>query len=206
MKFNVSLCLTLFLLAILLPFKSFTEAKSEFTSFTSKTKSNLNKKSTVKNLIKTQRSKHRTTSELQHLLTLKRSSALEKLLATRTLRDDDDIPDPYVIFRIAFASHRKPDTSCPYPLSLAESYIPGLSGDMNVGKGGEYIYLCIGKKRISDFTGEESFVNEIHLNTNQEDCGKLLLIKSILKSGFFSSDIYEPLPWTQQKEKALVQY
>jgi len=168
MKFNFSLCSILFVFAILLHFKSLTEAKSKFKSFTSKTKSKLKKKSTLKNFIKTQRSHHRTTSELQHLLTLKRSSALEKLLATRTLRDDDDIPDPYVIFRITFASHKKPDTSCPYPLSLAESYIPGLSGDLNVGKGGEYIYLCIGKKRISELTGEESFVNEIHLNTNQE--------------------------------------
>lgn len=109
-------------------------------------------------------------------------------MAKRAPREDDDIEDTTVVYRIAFASHKKEAATCPYTLTRAEAHSLGLSGDLNKGKGGEYIYLCIGKKRISELSGEENFNNKIHLNTNQEDCGKLHAIKSTLQSSFFFSN------------------
>ncbi len=158
--------------------KSFTEAKI----------TKIKKiKEEIRHFAKSGRS-FRAQSEAQRLQNKRRANAFEKLLAMRQARDDQDISDPLVVYQIAFASHKKEGASCPYPLLRAENHSPEFSGDLNEKQGGDYIYLCVGRKRLSELRPEEKWLNKIFLNTNQEDCGKLTPIKSTLQSSFFFSD------------------
>jgi hypothetical protein len=97
-------------------------------------------------------------------------------------RQDDDIHDPVLVYSLSLAAHKKKDSSCPYPLELAGSNCEDHSCDLNEGKGGDYVYLCVGRKKLSQFTNEENIITTIRINKSTKDCGDLNLIDTRLKS------------------------
>lgn len=116
-------------------------------------------------------------------------SKLEAWMSARQPRQDDDIPDPEIVYEIALATHRIKHSTCPYPLALAESYnCDDNSCDLNEGVGGDYVYLCVGKKKISLLSNEEDMINKIAVNINNDDCGDLKPVNSHLKNSRIASD------------------
>lgn len=101
----------------------------------------------------------------------------------RIKRQDDDIPDPEVVYSILLASHKVEGSTCPYPLELADSKCSsGHPFDMNEGRGGNYVYLCVAKKKISELAPEEEIINTIKINRDTNDCGDLKLLDTKINS------------------------
>lgn len=93
--------------------------------------------------------------------------------AKRVPRQDDDIPDPTVVYSMALVAHKRGQASCPYPYVLAKSNCQDFSCDLNNGKKNNFVYLCVGKKKLSQLTKEENIINKIIVQVKNNDCGKL---------------------------------
>jgi len=50
-------------------------------------------------------------------------------------------------------------------LKLAESY----NCDINEGVGGNYVYLCVGKKKISRLEKDQNMISKNAVNINNKD-------------------------------------
>jgi len=144
------------------------------------------------------KSKNRLSSEIQKLrnsyskIRAKRTtSKIQAFMSAREDRQDDDIPDPEVVYKIALASHKNKGASCPYPLSLSQSTTcDEKSCDLNDGKGGDYVYLCVAKKKISLLSDGENMMSKIHVNINNSDCGEMKeVIGSVRNEWAFSDKI-----------------
>lgn len=127
-------------------------------------------------------------SIFQRLNSQRYKNVLQSLLSARNPRQDDTLPDPEVVYSMTLASHNKKEASCPYPYVLAESNCEDYSCDLNDGKGGNYVYLCIAKKKISKLSLEENMVNKIVINLNNDECGSLNSIQSTLKKSRITSN------------------
>ena len=95
-------------------FKSLEDAKN------SKTKRNINKNQHPKSYTQTKKlqtqNHFRTPASPNNN---KKTSVRKKLMETCAPIEDDNIHDPFIVFRIAFASHKIDGASCPNPSILA---------------------------------------------------------------------------------------
>jgi hypothetical protein len=113
-------------------------------------------------------------------------------LTKRIKRQDDDIKDPLVVYMISIVSHEKEGSTCPYPMTLAKKHgREEIASDLNNNHGGNYVYLCIGRKKFSLIVEQESLISNFHININNEDCGKMMTsIPTDIKTlAIFSSKI-----------------
>ncbi len=145
------------------------------------------------------KSKGRVNSEIQKLryklFSKSRSESeskrkLKAFMAAREPRQDDDLPDPEVVYTISLAMHGTKNATCSYPLSFVKSTTceGGMPCDLNDGNGGNYVYLCVGKKKISMLGDGENMMSKIHVNINNKDCGSLKEVSGSIKNSWAWSD------------------
>lgn len=116
-----------------------------------------------------------------------KSKYLSQFFSQRATRDDDDLPDPELISEIKIISGKE-GASCPYPMNHAKGCNGSSTCDLNQGLGGKYIYICLAKKKISEFSKDDNLITTIKLNVNNKDCGNLKVLESSIKNSWIGSD------------------